>query len=353
MGRSSIDTEILIPEAAIMGKCNCQNKAEESKNIDAVKVSAEITIKDLIGSWKARWNIGRMNYKVNPGLYKTGEPDSDSEVFISSNYKMSFDILRKNLKGINAWIIVLDTAGINVWCAAGKGTFGTDELARMIDKTSIKDHIAHKRIIVPHLGAPGISAHEIKKQSGLNVIYGPVKASDIKEFLKNNLKTTDKMKKVTFTLFERLILTPTEFVLSLKYSPLFLILLFLIDIIIGKNGLEVFYKDILIFFGALFSGTILFPVLLPFLPFRSFALKGWILGLIYITSINLTVFNSVHGNYVHMLTAPILVSFLAYNFTGSSTYTSLSGVEKELKISLPLYGLSILSGVVVLLINFF
>ena len=337
-----------------MGNCSCQNKKPNSVNkSNAIDVNTEMSLKDVIGKWKARWNIGRMNYIVNPGLYMTGKPDPDSEVFISSNYKMSFDILRKNLKGINAWIIVLDTAGINVWCAAGKGTFGTDELVRMIDKTSIKYHIDHKRIIVPHLGAPGISAHEVKKQSGLNVIYGPVKASDIKEFLKNNLKTTDKMKKVTFTLFERLILTPTEFVLSLKYSPLFLILLFLIDIIIGKNGLEVFYKDILIFFGALISGTILFPVLLPVLPFRSFALKGWILGMIYIITINLIIFNSIQGNYVHMLTIPVLVSFLSYNFTGSSTFTSLSGVEKELKISLPLYGFSILSGVAVLLINFF
>ena len=337
-----------------MGNCSCQNKTPNSlNNSNAIEVKTEMSIMDIIGRWKARWNIGRMNYKINPGLYMTGQPGPDSEVFISSNYKMSFDILRKNLNGINSWIIVLDTAGINVWCAAGKGTFGTDELVRMIDQTSIKDHIDHKRIIVPQLGAPGISAHEFKKRSGLNVVYGPVKASDIKNFLRNNRETTDKMKKVTFTFFERLVLTPTEFVLSLKYSPLFLILLFLVDIIIGKNGLEVFYKDILIFFGALFSGTVLFPALLPALPFRSFALKGWILGMIYIVTINLMVFNSIPGNYVHMLTIPILVSFLSYNFTGSSTYTSLTGVEKELKISLPLYGISILSGVVVLLINFF
>lgn len=337
-----------------MGNYSCQNNKPNSvNNTDAIEVSTEMSIRDVIGRWKARWNIGRMNYKVSPGLYMTGKPDSDSEVFISSNYKMSFDILRKNLDGINAWIIVLDTAGINVWCAAGKGTFGSDELVRMIDQTSIKDHVDHKRIIVPQLGAPGISAHEVKKKSGFNVIYGPVRASDIERFLKNSLKTSGKMKKVTFTFFERLILTPTEFVLSLKYSPLFLILLFLVDIIIGKNGLEVFYRDILIFFGALFTGTVLFPILLPVLPFRSFALKGWILGMIYIGTINLIVFNSIQGNYVYMLTAPILVSFLSYNFTGSSTYTSLSGVEKELKVSLPLYGLSILFSVVLLLINFF
>ena len=72
-----------------------------------------------------------MNYKVDPGLYALGAPDADSPVLVSANFKMSFDLLREALPGRNAWILVLDTDGINVWCAAGKGTFGTEELAGM------------------------------------------------------------------------------------------------------------------------------------------------------------------------------------------------------------------------------
>ena len=66
-----------------------------------------------------------MNYKVDPGLYAIGNPNERSPVLVTANYKMSFDNLREALPGRDAWILVLDTRGINVWCAAGKGTFGT------------------------------------------------------------------------------------------------------------------------------------------------------------------------------------------------------------------------------------
>ena len=66
-----------------------------------------------------RWSIGRNNYKIEPGIYALGSPDKNSEVLVTANYKLSFDTLRKNLTGLNVWILVLDTKGINVWCAAG------------------------------------------------------------------------------------------------------------------------------------------------------------------------------------------------------------------------------------------
>ena len=49
--------------------------------------------------------------------------------------KLSFDILRRELKGLNAWVLVLDTKSINVWCAAGKGTFSTNELISRMSAT--------------------------------------------------------------------------------------------------------------------------------------------------------------------------------------------------------------------------
>ena len=52
----------------------------------------------------------------------------ESPVLVSANYKLSFDCLRSELTGFNAWMLVLDTRGVNVWCSAGKGTFGTNEI---------------------------------------------------------------------------------------------------------------------------------------------------------------------------------------------------------------------------------
>lgn len=145
-------------------------------------IDSKIKAKDILGAWKARWGINRMHYKVNPGLYCIGNPNQDSIVLVTANYKFTFDMLRKELNGINTWLLILDTKGINVWCAAGKGTFGTDELTRKIISTKIRQLISHKNIILPQLGAVGVQAHVIKRITGLKVIYGPVYAKDIKEF---------------------------------------------------------------------------------------------------------------------------------------------------------------------------
>ena len=76
----------------------------------------------------ARFRIRRGKHRVTPGLYALGSPTPESPVFVSANYTLSFDALRSSLAGVDGYILVLDTHGINVWCAAGKGTFGTDEL---------------------------------------------------------------------------------------------------------------------------------------------------------------------------------------------------------------------------------
>jgi hypothetical protein len=43
-------------------------------------VSTNLHFKDMLGAWKVRWGIGRMNYKINPGLYAIGKPDHTSPV---------------------------------------------------------------------------------------------------------------------------------------------------------------------------------------------------------------------------------------------------------------------------------
>ena len=76
-----------------------------------------------------------MHFRVEPGLYALGDPSTSSPVLVTANYKMSFDRLRSSLPGRDTWILVLDTKGINVWCAAGKGSIGTDELVTCIAET--------------------------------------------------------------------------------------------------------------------------------------------------------------------------------------------------------------------------
>jgi hypothetical protein len=63
------------------------------------RVSSALTWRDALGTVKARWGVGRMHYTVEPGLYALGNPDSQSNILVTANYKMSFDRLREALPG--------------------------------------------------------------------------------------------------------------------------------------------------------------------------------------------------------------------------------------------------------------
>ncbi len=315
-------------------------------------VSTNINFKDILGTWKVRWGIGRKNYKINPGLYAVGKPDHTSPVLVSANYKLSFDVLRKELSGLNCWILVLDTKGINVWCAAGKGTFGTDELVSRISAAKLSGIISHKKLILPQLGAPGVSAHEVVRRTGFTVIYGPVRANDIKTFRDSGFKATGEMRTVNFTIWDRLILTPVELVQSVRFSLMVFGVLFLVNLFAVKPfGVS----DFIVYTGAVVVGTVLTPIFLPYIPGRAFAWKGWLLGLswtaVFAWFNNWFAPEQLFLALGYLLLLPSLSAFLAMNFTGSSTYTSFSGVIKEMKFAVPLIALSSFAGALLVLIN--
>jgi len=325
-------------------------RAAEIKKADGApafsKISPDWTWKDYWGEIKCRASSFRMRYSVKPGLYAAGEPDKDSDVFVSANYKLSFDILRRELKGLNAWILALDTKGINVWCAAGKGTFGTNELISRINQTNLQNAVAHRRIIVPQLGAVGVNAKTVTQKTGFRVYFGPVHAKDVPAYIREGYTKTPEMRLVRFNIIDRLVLTPMEINPAMKKFPLFTLIVFLI---FGLQGTGILFKDAwegampFLFFGlaSVFTGAFLTPLLLPFIPFRSFAVKGWITGIA-------AIFALVHGmglsSYESALPLksayiffPFASSYIALQFTGSTTFTGMSGVKKELKIGIPIY----------------
>lgn len=327
-----------------------------SRELKIIPTSAELTFSDILGTWKARWGIGRMTYKVEPGLYSIGKPDKNSPVLVSANYKMSFDSLRKELLGLDVWILVLDTKGINVWCAAGKGTFGTQEIVNRIAIVQLEKVVSHNTIIVPQLGAPGISAHEVTKFSGFKVVYGPVRAKDLKEFLNLGMKAAPEMRMVKFSAYDRLVLTPIELLGTLKNSLMIFGVLFLLNLLgLGPFGIVDFYA----YLGALIVGCVLTPLLLPWIPGRAFAWKGWLLGFIWVVIVNILNGWTTVPQYSalralgYLLVLPAVSAYLAMNFTGSSTYTSFSGVLKEMRKAVPAIIISIVLGIILLLAESF
>jgi hypothetical protein len=315
---------------------------------DIPLIETSLVFRDISGSWKARWGVNRMNYKISPGLYGVGNPDDTSPVLVTANYKMSFDRLRKELSGLDAWVMVIDTKGINVWCAAGKGTFGTEEIVKRINTVHLSRIVSHRLIIVPQLGAPGVAAHEVRKQSGFQVVYGPVRARDIKKFLDAGMKAAREMRCVEFGFFDRFVLTPIEVVSTLK--PLAVITAALL--VAHMAGLiSISFSGLYPFIGAILIGAIISPVLLPWIPGRAFSLKGWLMGLLWASVVLYLKGVSFQGSGVFsalalFLILPPISAFLALNFTGASTYTSLSGVKREMRFAMPAIVASASAGIV-------
>jgi acetyl-CoA decarbonylase/synthase complex subunit gamma len=311
------------------------------------RVTSTLLWQDNWGSIKARWGVGRMDYKVDPGLYALGAPDNNSPVFVSANYKMSFDRLRHALARRSGWVLVLDTKGINVWCAAGKGTFGTDELVKRIESSGLKNIVSHRKLIIPQLGAPGVAAHKVKQISGFNVQYGPIRADDLPAYLDAGFKATEEMRIKTFPLKERAVLIPIELVEAMKA---FLVLAPVFFIISGFGGPAGFWVNagsfglfaVLALLCAIIGGAVFNPLLLPYLPGRAFSIKGFSIGiviallLLYLRDINLSAWPGRAEALAWLLIISAVSGYLAMNFTGCSTYTSLSGVKREMRWALSL-----------------
>ncbi len=297
-----------------------------------------------------------MHYTVEPGLYALGQPDSLSPVLATANYKMSFDRLRNSLPGRNAWILVLDTKGINVWCAAGKGTFGTRELASRIRESGPAAVTPLRKIILPQLSAPGVSAHEVHRLTGFRVVYGPVRATDLPRFLDSGLKATPDMRRKDFPLTERLALIPIELLAALKIMLFLIPAVFFVSGFLGhldywSNAGSGGKPAAIALLSAVLAGAVLTPVLLPWLPGRAFSLKGAAIGLLAAIAIlpfhtfDLPPRASIFELVACLLIVPALSAYLAMNFTGASTYTSLSGVRKEMRWAVPIQIAGALLGV--------
>ncbi len=279
-----------------------------------------------------------MHYTVAPGLYALGTPDETSPVFVTANYKLSFDKLRSALPGRDAWILVLDTKGINVWCAAGKGSFGTQELVRRVAASRLDALVSHRNLILPQLGAPGTAAHAVKKQSGFSVVYGPVRAEDLPAFMDAGMKATPQMRIKDFSIGERAVLIPMELIPSMKWG----VILLTATLLIGSFGNPVHgvFAMLMMLFGIM-AGAVLTPLLLPWLPGRALSVKAATAGLV--ASGMLLVSQPVFQTGAVPFAAPLgllimataLSAFIGMNFTGATTYTSLSGVRKEMKWAVP------------------
>ena len=191
-----------------------------------------------------------------------------------------------------------------------------------------------------------MQAHVVKEHTGFSVDYGPVYARDLPAYLRAGCRATAQMREVSFDFRERLELTPMEIVPALKGFGIFLAAVFVLfglqpEGILFRSAFNNGSPVAILGAASLLAGTFLTPLLLPWIPFCSFAIKGFLVGGIATAALVILIpaeaFRSVYLLAFALLFFPAASSYLALQFTGSTTFTSISGVKKELKIGLPLY----------------
>ena len=299
---------------------------------------------DRRGAIRCRLSRSR-SHSVAPGLYALGRPGQDSQVVVTANYKLTFDILRKDLEGIDCWILVLETRGIDVWSAAADGTFGTEELVARIAKARLTEVVRHRELTLPRLGARGVSALLVQKQTGFHVRYGPVRSKDLPTYLVSG-QATREMRRVRFGTLDRLILVPVELTRSLKLFLVFaLVAILYAGLTPGGVELQKAWVGVWPLFalgmGAVLAGSVLVPLLLPWVPPRAFTAKGWLLGaLVNGALLHGTAFGQ--GMDPFLLAAcwlffPASAGYFALSFAGATTFTNPSGVRRDIRRSLPFF----------------
>ena len=159
----------------------------------------------LIDLWTLFFRIIPPYPKVQPGLYAVGQPNSESPVLVTGNFDLTVRSLVRAIDGLtDAWVLVADSAGINVWCAAGGGYFTAEKVIAAVKSSHLDEVVQHRALILPQLCANGVDGWRIRKETGWGVHWGPVRAEDVPEFLASKRKKTDDMRWVQFPIKDRL-----------------------------------------------------------------------------------------------------------------------------------------------------
>jgi ubiquinone/menaquinone biosynthesis C-methylase UbiE len=159
----------------------------------------------LLDLWLLFFRIIPPYPKVRTGLYAVGNPTRDSPVLVTGNFDLTVRRLIKAIDGqVDAWLLVADSAGINVWCGAGGGYFTAEKVIAAVRSSHLEQVVRHHALVLPQLCANGVDGWRIRQETGWGVHWGPAKAQDIPAYLAARRKKTDAMRWVRFPLTDRL-----------------------------------------------------------------------------------------------------------------------------------------------------
>ncbi|MFX1568560.1 MAG: methyltransferase domain-containing protein [Promethearchaeota archaeon] len=280
---------------------------------------------------------------IEPGIYQSGNPNENSPIIVTANYVYTYIRVMRALKGLDAWVLCVDSRGINVWCAARGNNFGNKQVIEAVEASGIVNITNKKTLIVPQLSAGGIAVPLIKAEAPnfpFHILYGPVWAKHIPKFLEERpARKTDEMKLAKFTISHRFRaeITHTTFLFRkiFIWPSVALILLFL-----GLSFINTIWLTELLIVGELWLWIIianaLIALLFPIANFtRKFITKGVVFGII-----NILIFVGISWLF-HYSLATILLNlpfyfwlafFSTMSFSGYSMATSPREIQDEYPI---------------------
>lgn len=154
------------------------------------------------------------------GLSRIGNPDGKSPVLLTCNYALTVEMVKKALQGLDAYLLVANSRGINVWCAATGGHLTNHDVISVLKTSGIEQLVDHRDVIMPQLAATGVEASVVRKKAGWNTVWGPVYAKDIPVFIRNRLRKTPRMFEVEFPWSQRIEMAVAwAFPISLVLAP--------------------------------------------------------------------------------------------------------------------------------------
>jgi acetyl-CoA decarbonylase/synthase, CODH/ACS complex subunit gamma len=127
--------------------------------------------------------------QVEPKIYPIGEPNASSDVFVTTNFSLTYFIVSSEIEnsGISAWLVVPECEGMSVLTSWAAGKFGGGKIGAFIKEAQLEDKITSRRIIIPGYVSQ-ISGELEEALPGWQVIVGPQEAGDIASFVKNVLQ---------------------------------------------------------------------------------------------------------------------------------------------------------------------
>lgn len=241
--------------------------------------------------------------KTATGLYRVGKPGRRSPVLVTGNYELTVRRLVRELDGrVECWLVIANSRGINVWCAAGGGHFTAGDVISAIKTSGLAELVDHHAMILPQLCANGVDGWQIRKETGWGVHWGPIRARDLPAYLADKRRKIDATRWVTFPLRDRLEMTVV--------STIFFSILLVIP-------LAIFWPHLLgLTLCAMVVQAFIFGVFLPWIPGHDGLVKGIFLAAA--TVLTVIIWGQLAGDWPlsQYINRSLGLGFLAYFVAG-------------------------------------